>query len=185
VLRKLMTAAVLIAATYVGWPIYSALDLKRAIRAGDVATVQDRIHWPTFRQSLHTVMIQEAPEQARQKFARIPIVRKFAEKIAVRFSHDVADAMVENYGNAEGLIYLAGLKASEERQRGAPAAHRSLGHVALELYQRLQWVSFKSLTQLEIEIADRVDPKRRILGAMELKDSGWKLTSFRLYRVGD
>ena len=39
-------------------------------------------------------------------------------------------------------------------------------------------------TRVEFEMADRIDPLKRIESVLELGPGGWKLTELRMFRVG-
>lgn len=183
-LRKLFTALTLMAAAYALWPAWNALELKRAIRNGDLATVAERVEWPALRASLRTAFADQAPEEARRRFGRVPVLGRLVEKAALRFGPKVADTMVDNFATPAGFIQLDAYKRERQASLGV-ASSRALSGIAVELYERIKRVSFISLTRIEIEVADRLEPAKRVLGAMELRDGGWKLTELRFFRAVD
>src|SRR5262245_28028290 len=49
---KLLLVALLIGTGYVAWPLYTALQIREAMIAGDTATLERKIEWPSVRASL-------------------------------------------------------------------------------------------------------------------------------------
>jgi Protein of unknown function (DUF2939) len=180
IVRKLimpvLAAMSLLTACYFALPFWTALELKRAIRNGDAAIVESRVEWDSVRTSLRQSLTEQAPNEARRRFSRLPFIQKYAERIAVSYSGPVVDKMVDNFGNADGLIRLMSWK---EATFGAKPP-KTLSGIASEMSNRVKRVAFVSLTRLETVIADRNDPKRHIFSAMELRDTGWKLTELRI-----
>lgn len=177
----LLAALVLLTACHFALPFWTALELKRAIRNGDAATVASRVEWETVRASLRQSLTEQAPQEARRRFSRIPFIQRFAEKLAVSYSRPVVDKMVDSFGTADGLIRFF---AWRETISG-PKPARTLYGIATEMSNRVKGVAFPSLTRLEVVMADRTDPKRHIFSAMELRSSGWKLTEVRILPMVD
>lgn len=175
-IMPLLAATTLLTICYVALPFWTALELKRAIRNGDAATVEARVEWETFRTSLRESLTEQAPLEARRRFSRIPFIQKYVEKFAAGYSRPVVDKMVENFGTADGLIRMMSWKEASFGQKPP----RSLTGIAQEMSSRVKRVAFVSLTRLETVIADRNDPSRHIFSAMELRDTGWKLTEMRI-----
>jgi hypothetical protein len=181
-ITPLLLAFTLVTVAYLALPFLTALQLKRAIRTGDVATVERAVDWPSVRASLRDSLSEQMPGETSRRFGRIPILGKIADKISARYGASLIDKMVASYGTAEGLVELASWKQELDVRRGI-VKPKHLGGIAAEFAQRLRRVSFTSLTRLEVELADRTEPLRRFVGAMELREEGWKLTEVRILRV--
>ena len=179
-MRKLLPPLLAVLTLLIGChfvlPFWTALELKRAIRSGDAATVEARVEWDSVRASLRQSLTEQAPQEARRRFGNIPIFHKLAEKIALNYSRPVVDKMVDSFGNADGLIRFYSWRETVNGQKSS----RTLAGIAQEMMGRVKRVSFASLTRLEVTIADRMDPQRLIFSALELRGSGWKLTEVRL-----
>ena len=176
-IMPLLAAMALLTGCHFALPFWTALELKRAIRNGDAATIESRVEWDSVRTSLRQSLAQQAPEEARRRFARIPIIQRFAERIAVNYSKPVVDKMVDSFGSAEGLIRFYSWR---ETLATGPKPPRTFTGIATEMSSRVKRVSFASLTRLEVVIADRTDPNRHMFSAMELRPTGWKLTEVRI-----
>ena len=100
----LLTAVVFLTGCHFALPFWTALEIKRAIRTGDAATIESRVEWDSVRSSLRESLHQQAPQEAGRKFGRIPIIQKYVERIAVNYSRPVVDKMVESFGTADGLV---------------------------------------------------------------------------------
>ena len=175
-ITPLLAVVALLTACHFVLPFWTALELKRAIRNGDAATVESRVEWDTVRASLRQSLAEQAPEEARRRFRGIPVFQKFAEKIAVNYSRPVVDKMVDSFGTADGLIRFF----SWRETLGGVKPSRTIAGIAQEMSNRVKRVSFASLTRLEVVLADRTDPDRHIFSAMELRNSGWMLTEVRI-----
>ena len=184
-MRKLITpvlvAMSLLTACYFVLPFWTALELKRAIRNGDAATVESRVEWDSVRASLRQSLTEQAPQEARRRFSRIPFIQKYAERIAAGYGRPVVDKMVDNFGTADGLIRLMSWKEATFGQKPP----RTLTGIASEMSNRIKRVAFVSLTRLETVIADRNDPNRHIFSALELRNTGWKLTELRILPMSE
>lgn len=171
----------LLTASYFVLPFWTALELKRAIRNGDAATLDARVEWDSVRASLRQSLTEQVPQEARRRFSRIPFIQKYAEKFAVSYSAPVVDKLVDSFGTANGLIRMMSWK---EATFGA-APPKTLTGIAAEMSSRVKRVAFVSLTRLETVVADRTDPTRHIFSALELRDTGWKLTELRILPAAD
>lgn len=184
-MRKLimpvLAAMSLLTACYFALPFWTALELKRAIRNGDVATVEARVEWDSLRTSLRQSLTEQAPNEVRRRFSRIPFIQKYAEKFAASYSEPVVNKMVDSFGSAEGLIRLMSWKEATF----GPKPPKTLAGIASEMSSRVKRVAFVSLTRLETVISDRNDPKRHIFSALELRDTGWKLTEMRILSMAE
>ena len=161
----LLAAMTLLTACYFALPFWTALELKRAIRNGDAATVEARVDWENVRTSLRESLNEQAPAEARRRFSRIPFIQKYAEKFAVSYSRPVVDKMVDSFGTAQGLIRFFSWKESII----GPKPPRTLSGIASEMSNRVKRVTFASLTRLEVVMTDRTDPKRHVFSAMDHK----------------
>ena len=105
-MRKLimpvLAAMSLLTACYFALPFWTALELKRAIRNGDVATVEARVEWDSLRTSLRQSLTEQAPNEVRRRFSRIPFIQKYAEKFAASYSEPVVNKMVDSFGRPDG-----------------------------------------------------------------------------------
>lgn len=174
----MLATIVVLGAFYVAAPIYAAIELKRAIRTGDVETVRERVAWDRIKDGLRASLAEAVPDETRRRIGRIPIVGRWADSLTQRYAPSLVDRMVDSYATPSGFVQLAQLK---DRLRGEKPP-RELTAVAGELWQRLRRLSFASLTRVEVEVADRYDAARTIFGAMELINGSWKLTEMRIAR---
>lgn len=176
-IMPLLAAMTLLTGCHFALPFWTALELKRAIRNGDTATVETRVEWDSVRASLRQSLAEQAPQEARRRFSRIPFIQKYAERLAINYSRPVVDKMVESFGTADGLVRFYSWR---ETLSTGPRPPRTLSGIATEMSKRVKRVSFASLTRLEVVMADRTDPNRHIFSAMELRNTGWKLTEVRI-----
>jgi hypothetical protein len=180
-IMPILAAMSLLTACYFVVPFWTALELKRAIRNGDAATVEARVEWDTLRTSLRESLTEQAPQEARRRFNRIPFIQKYAERFATSYSRPVVDKMVDNFGTAEGLIRLMSWKEATFGKKPP----KTLTGIASEMSSHIKRVAFVSLTRLETVITDRNDPKRHIFSALELRNTGWKLTEVRILSMAE
>ncbi|MDX2309108.1 MAG: DUF2939 domain-containing protein [Hyphomicrobium sp.] len=179
---------------YAASPLVAAVVLKEAIKAGNALYVERAIDWEpvrvTLKSSLKSVALDrplvepmqapsgstgasEAPVPKRGAWARF---KNFVGERAI-------DTLVNRYANAKGLPTLFNYGQTLKRVTGGeldpPLSLAVLPEKFNELWGRVRYARFVSLTRFEIEVEDKDDPTRRFSGLFELKDWRWQL--IRLY----
>jgi hypothetical protein len=213
-MRKLLLAVLLVPLLVSGfalWPLVSAFQIKQAVKAGDVATLERKVDWVPVRQSLKASIAvlpaatasAGAEAEPRTGFSLWRLVKAAATPM-------LADSFIDKYVTPEGISQiqqarrggwraLLGL-APKVPDAGVANAAVSGALLAsdsavldeeanvvtkfLAFYQRLVSARFISLSQVEFEIADRTAPARRYVSQFVLKDFDWKLASVRIVGMG-
>jgi hypothetical protein len=174
-MRRLLILPFLFAAlTYSAWPVWSAWQLRAAVKARDLAGIESRVDWPTLRSNLKQTIAANLKDESRSSDAGV--VRKALKRTLGPF---VADRMVDVAATPRTLAFvLAGRLASGAR-RDSPASAE--GDAEADAVgdplspRRLRWAFFETPTRFRIEIADRTEPAKRVVSVLALQSVSWKL----------
>lgn len=112
-MTKLMFAAaalVLLVAGYAIWPLASAYQIKQAIRAGDVATLERKVHWAPVRASLKDSLAALSPAMQisgdESRLAHGQRMPSIWQRIKAAAAPVMADRFIDTYVTAEGMARL-------------------------------------------------------------------------------
>jgi|GEM_PF-1460863 len=206
-MRKALVAALLVILTglsYMAWPMISAWQLKRAIMAGDLKAIEQKVDWPALRASLKASLVETAgakPWQAAQPASGGGGTRNGGHRAGPSFwqrlKSSFVPGMIETSLNQ--MMTPAGLArayATREnyRRKWRPAVGfakpaRALDGTWLEgtrlakfidTFDPIARIVFTSFTRLEIEVIDRYQPDRHFITVMQLENFHWKLAGLRL-----
>ncbi len=214
-MRKLVLAvfgASLLVCGYGLWPVFSAFEIKRAVKAGDAVTLGRKVLWAPVRESLKESIAKLEPAVVKADTDEHGARRRvsFWSRIKAAATPMLADSFIDRYVTPEGVSQIqqarrGGWKAmigltpkvpdgpanasiTNALQGGDSAAHADddANVVArfVAFYQRLQRARFHSLSKVEFEIADKGTPGRTYVSQFELSNFEWKLASLRIVGVG-
>jgi hypothetical protein len=189
-MRRLLKAALLLlplAALYVAWPIYTALQIRDAMVAGDTDVLNRKVEWDSLRASLKSSL---SPETI-QRLAQDPDApkRTIWQNIKAAIAPKLADSVIDRYVTPEQLPVFLGYR---EVYRGTVRPAVGLEEPATALsgtvlaggavdrfvsfWRRVRRAVLQSPTRMAIEVEDKYRPHRRYIGTLELKGLEWKLT---------
>jgi hypothetical protein len=190
-LRRLIKALVLImplGLVYLGWPVYSALEIREAIITGDTATLNRKIEWEPLRASLKASITPETISRLMQD----PDQPKptLWQRIKAVIAPSMADTIIDRYVTPENLPILLGYRklyrgiarpAEGLKEPRTVLAGTWLGGGKLDrfasFWARVRRAVFFSPTRFVLEVEDKYRPGRRYVGTLELKGWEWKLTA--------
>jgi hypothetical protein len=201
-MRKLVAVVLLLLAAvgYLATPFISAFQIRQAIRAGDAALLETLVEWPHVRASLKASLAER--EREKKALAGDQPRPSLWQRIkAAAMPGSLTDGLIDRYVTATGVIQMhqarATWKSLTKRDAGstvqtlsadaldaADAADRPAIERFVRFWQRIKRAEFKSLQQVELEIADRNVPERRYVGTMEFRGFGWKLTRLDVVGIG-
>ena len=208
-IRKLagsLFALSLLVGGYALWPMVSAYQIKQAVKDGDVATLERKVHWAPVRASLKASLAVLARDDDAARVSYGQPTPSLWGRIKAMAAPMVIEKMVDSYVTPEGVTKLRYASASVRSLLGmTPAgggtalsetagdqaaaaldASAESGAVArfLSFYNRIVRARFHSLSAVEFEIADRHTPERRYISQFELSGFEWKLASVRIIGAG-
>ena len=196
-MRKMLIAIVvpgLLALGYLIWPFWSALQLKLAVKAGDIAAIERKVEWTSVRTSLRKSLLANMALHpgAAGKTARAAKAGIW-QSLKARFAPRVVDQTVARMVTPVGLSRLFAAREGYRRKLlptlglGKPAGYFSgtwLEDSWIDRFsdnlERIERIVFTSPTRVEIEIIDRYTPDRHYITVLQLKDFNWKLVGLRL-----
>jgi Protein of unknown function (DUF2939) len=198
-----MASAVAAALLFVALPMYAALDIGRAVRMGDLATLENRVDWPRVRESLKTSMADIERDQltaaarrvrpslwSRIKMAAAPL--RYADQMVDRFVTPAGIVqMMQSRGTLRRIIAQpahASASRGDDHVQPTPAMTASAigdGRLSWHSRVRMAWsrvvrVSLRDLSTLEVEVLDQRGQGRRIVGVMERDGVTWRLVGVRV-----
>jgi hypothetical protein len=186
-LSRVIILLVLALVAYGLWPLYTALEIRQAVVAGDTATLTCKIEWEPLRASLKTSLSPEtiAKLAADPDAPKPTLWQRFKAAVAPK----VADTVIDLYVTPEYLPVLLGYRriyrgtiqpALLPQEPPTMLAGTFLDGTGIDrfasFWSRVRRAVFLSPTRFELEVQDRFNAGRRYTGTFELKGWEWKLT---------
>lgn len=198
-MRRLIKVALLVVVplgiAYLAWPVYSALQIREAIIAGDAATLNRKVDWIALRASLKASITPETLARLAQE----PDAPKPSlwQRIKAAVAPSMADSVIDRYVTPENLPLLLGHRrihrgtvqpALGPKEPPTLLAGTWLSGGAIDrfasFWTRVRSATFKSPSRFVIEAEDKHRPDRHYTGTLELKGWEWKLTGLTVTGSG-
>ena len=190
-MRRLVKVLILVllplAIAYAAWPIYSALEIREAVIAGDTATLNRKVEWEALRASLKASITPETIARLMADPDAPPPT--LWQRIKAAVAPTMADSVIERYVTPEHLPVLLGYRriyrgtvrpALGLKEPPSALADTWLGGTAFDRFAsfwvRVRRAVFMSPTRFVLEVEDKYRPGRQFVGTLELKGYDWKLT---------
>ena len=192
--RRLLAVSLLllvVSGAYATTPFIAMWQVREALRAGDIMTLEQKVDWVAVRRSLKQssgatrAAIAEYSDAANAGGPKPGLWQRIKNAATPYF----ADPLIDRYVTAEGApqIYAwrqswrekvrptIGLSEPKTVLDGTPLAGGSLDR-ALSLARRVERAAFVSPTRVEVELRDRYRDDRRWKAVLELQEWHWRLT---------
>lgn len=183
--RLLMTCLLLLilAAGFIASPFVSMWNLRDAIMRNDTAAIDTRVEWASVRSSLRASLADQANLLPLATAAGESVPPSLWQRVKGAFGATMLDRFIETYVTAEGLPKLFDYRTMWREAAGneisEPEAAGRIDRIK-QFWSRIKRAEFRSVTRIELEIADRKVTSRHYVSMMELDGFGWKLTSLRI-----
>jgi hypothetical protein len=169
-----------IAAIYVGSPFATAWGIREAVRNGNSDYLAAAIEWPRVRETLKPAIAQIAlslPNPDKTSAADQSLWSRFK----AYWGQGMVDSLVDKYVTPKGLPQLFTLRKTYRSYVANDDANKlPITERVAQAWARVRRAEFTSLTSFEIDMEDKYDGSRLYLGRLELRPTGWKLTSLRV-----
>ena len=177
-----LAIVLLVALAYAAWPFWSAWSLREAIKNGDTATIERRIEWDSVRATLRDSLARQAQLLPEVNAVGEAVKPTMWQRVKTAFGQPMLDRFIESYVTPEGLPQLFSYrKTYREKMKGEPDEKTLAFHDRMQrFWSRIHRAEFQSLTRVEIEMADKDNPGRRVVSTMELMGFEWKLVALRI-----
>lgn len=177
VLSLLSLTVIGAALAYVASPFVAAWNLREAIRTSDTATLERKIDWPRFRESLKTSLSRSTALRAEVDAAGAEVKPTLWQRVKAAFGATMTDRFVETYVTPQGLPKLFAMRKTwNSKVRGNEDDSKQPWDVRVrEFYGRIKRAEFRSLGTIEIEVAERQPPTRHVIATLELSGFEWHL----------
>ena len=190
-MRRLVKVVILVllplALAYAAWPIYSALEIREAVIAGDAATLNRKVEWEALRASLKASITPETIARLMADPDAPPPT--LWQRIKAAVAPTMADSVIERYVTPEHLPVLLGYRriyrGTVRPALGLKEPPSALAGTWLDgtgfdrfasFWVRVRRAVFMSPTRFVLEVEDKYRPGRQFVGTLELKGYDWKLT---------
>jgi Protein of unknown function (DUF2939) len=176
---------------YVAWPLYTALQIRDAMIAGDTATLTRKIEWDSVRTSLKASVTPEmiARLEADPNAPQPSMWQRVKSAIAPR----VAANVIDRYVTPQNLPVLLGYRRlwrgtlqpvlGREEPKTALADTMFAGTTIdrfASFWRRLRRATFQTPNRLVLEVEDTYKAGRHYIGTLELVGFEWKLTALTI-----
>jgi len=183
----------IVAGAYSATPFLAMWQIREALRAGDITTLERRVDWVSVRRSL-----KQSNGEVRAALAEYsqasglpkPGIWSRIKSAAAPF---FADPLIDRYVTAEGAPQIYGWRQTW-RQKVRPAVGFSEPPTvlaatplagtgvdrAVSVARRVTRAAFVSPTRVEVEVRDRYKADRRWLAVLELNGWSWQLTEVHI-----
>lgn len=162
-------------------PFATAWSIREAVRNGDSVYLQTAIDWPAIRETLKPSLAQltlGGDEAGADGAVAKPGMWQ-------RFKSFVSNKAVDNAVTPEGLPRLF---SARRAYRTYISDYHDDAHLPMltrmrNAMSRVKRAEFKSLTHVEVDMVDKIEPSRMIHATLGLTQSGWVLKGLRLSRL--
>ena len=179
-LLLILPALLVVLLGYAAWPVWSAWQLRAAVKARDAAAIEARVYWPQLRANLKRTIAANLQDDAKKP--ETGLLGKVLKQTVAPF---VANRFIDAAVTPRTLAHvLAGRLLTSEIKRdvaggdaGSPTASEAEEIAADDPLspRRLRWAFFESPTRFRIEVSDRTDPAKRVVSVFALQGASWKL----------
>jgi hypothetical protein len=164
--RKLLILPFLLATLFLAsWPLWSAAQLRAAIKARDLGGIESRVDWPSLRENLTRSLgrhLKESPDDG--------IVSALKRTLGPIVAGQMVDLAVTPRTLALVLATLGTKTGSETAEKDDE------DFVSDQLSpRRVRWAFFETPTRYRIEAVAKNDPTQRLVFILALQGASWKL----------
>lgn len=171
-MRKVLILPIVLAMVYSAWPVWSAWQLRAAIKARNLTGIESRVDWTVLRSNLKQ-RIAIYLEDENPNGGVLSTVKRMLVPIA-------ANQVIEIAVTPRTLaLVLAGDLAASANNPNAPSGVESDAAVdaindQLSL-RRLRWAFFETPTRFRIEATAQTDPTKHVVSVFAVQGGSWKL----------
>jgi hypothetical protein len=164
--RKLLILPFLLATLFLAsWPLWSAAQLRAAIKARDLGGIESRVDWPSLRENLTRSLGRHLKESSDGG-----IVSALKRTLGPIVAGQMVDLAVTPRTLALVLATLGTKTGSETAEKDDE------DFVSDQLSpRRVRWAFFETPTRYRIEAIARNDPTQRLVFILALQGASWKL----------
>ena len=173
----LLTLGLLVpfALAYAAWPLWSAWQLRAAVKARDLPGIEQRVDWPMLRANLKQTVTANLRDEKRN--ADSGAVSKALKRT---LGPMLADRVIDGAVTPRTLASVLSGRLPERDALDPPPSARGAGNDSEPVPdvlspRRLRWAFFETPTRFRIEVADRQEPGKRVVSIFALQGASWKL----------
>jgi hypothetical protein len=166
---------VLLALAFAAWPVWSAWQLRAAVKARDLDGIERRVDWPQLRANPKRTIAANLQDETRSPDAGF-LTKTVKRTLGPFVANRVIDVAVSPRTLARVLAgRLDTIEIARDAAVGAPDGESETAAGDPLSPRRLRWAFFEAPTRFRVEIADRTQPKKRVVSVFVLQGASWKL----------
>jgi hypothetical protein len=171
----LILPVVLLALGFAAWPVWSAWQLRAAVKARDLAGIERRVDWPQLRANLKRTIAANLQDDSKSPDAGF-LAKTVKRTLGPFVANRVIDVAVSPRTLARVLAgRLDTIEIAREAAVGTPDGEGETAANDPLSPRRLRWAFFESPTRFRVEIADRTEPNKRVVSVFALQGASWRL----------
>jgi hypothetical protein len=175
---------------YIAWPLHTFLQIREALRAGDVATLTRKVEWEAVRASLKASISPEtfarleadpnSPQPSVWQRVKSAVVPSLANNVIDRYVTPQNLPVLLGYRRLRGTLPMALLPQEPPTAlAGTVLQGTSIDRFA-SFWRRLRHATFHSPGKLVIDLEDKYNTTRHYVSTLELVGFEWKLTALAI-----
>lgn len=168
-LFKLLTALAIWTASYLAWPVTTAIQIQRALHGGDAESLERLVDWESLRADLKEryAIAPAQPARGRVRWGA-------SEPAAGSLRATLAGMIIDRKITSAGLVKA--LSPSVHRSAFARLVRYAVGNPLGFRPRRLVEATLVTLSRFEIRLDDPEVAGRSLTAVLELDNRGWLLT---------
>lgn len=182
-MKRVVAVLVAFALAYLAWPLWSAWQLRNAVKSRDLAALETQVDWDTLRTNLKPRLANAVRENAEASTGVAGVLKRAVGATVVERG---VDYIVTPKNLARLLagreFVLARSKEPPQPQKpqqndpGVPSTGDDVDDPQDPMPpKRLRWAFFESPTRFRFEAEHPRIPNNRIVSVLELRGATWKL----------
>jgi len=168
---------------YAASPLAGAWLLNRAIKAGDLATMNWLVDWSGVKESLRRSILARLDEKTLLRPSNAGWLAKAKYTLTDVLAPTMVDSLLDDRVTPEGFTaYMGPHSPKAEAARAAGLDPDTMP--SANVLTRIHHAYFLDLTHFEIELVDRWDAGKVFRTRLELRNFVWRLSNVEMLSLG-
>jgi Protein of unknown function (DUF2939) len=186
-IKKLAAGVVVLGLLFLIWPLWSAWQLHRAMKARDIAALETRVDWPTLRANMKPRITQAIEDNAADSGSISGALKRALSGLVADKGVDLLVTPQTLGRILAGREFVAGKLKKDPKEVPPPAPKRTVPSTSEEEEiegedpedpmppRRIRWAFFESFDRFRIESVHPRLKGGRMVAILGQQGLGWKL----------
>jgi hypothetical protein len=186
-IKKLAAGVVVLGLLFLIWPLWSAWQLHRAMKARDIAALETRVDWPTLRANMKPRITQAIEDNAADSGSISGALKRALSGLVADKGVDLLVTPQTLGRILAGREFVAGKLKKDPKEAPPPVPKRTLPSTSEEEEiegedpedpmppRRIRWAFFESFDRFRIESVHPRLKGGRMVAILGQQGLGWKL----------